>query len=49
MEARSGLDCLFGSGAPQANRLLIQDVFEGEQEGGRQDALGDLGRDTYKK
>lgn len=49
-EARSGLECLFGSGdAPQANCLLIQNIFEGEEEGGRQNALGDLGRDTCRK
>src|SRR3569833_880879 len=32
---------------PQAHRPLVQDILEGEEESGRDDALGDLGSDTY--
>lgn len=41
-----GSDVLLGGGRPQLDSLLVQDVFESKEEGGRQDALGHLGTDA---
>lgn len=39
-------DAPAGGGHSQPDRLLIEEVLEGEEEGGRQDALGNLGADA---
>ena len=39
-------EALLGDGAPEAHRVFVQHVLEGEEEGGRQHALGDLGADA---